>query len=1540
MKIILESHNKLVKTILPEVISGNYWVVDAMNKNLINVEAENNSWILKSNTEIKISNTLDNSVLSNVNALDSVQLNIGDKIFLINSITQEKYILHIMPTYHENVNLIVDFNRVKKFVIGNNLVGKAKYKNDIDINNKNLSSNQVLISLEKEGLKVTNLDINNALYINNLLVTESLINSGDILFFSGIYIYVFGSLFLISDVNNSVNYDSLVFSKRLLCQNNVNDYTNIVDKHVDVYEKNKYFQRPPRFKRSITTKTFDIDPPTQKENQQEMPLIFTIAPMLTMGMTSLITGVNSLNKIMTGESTLKNEWTSLLITGCMLLTMVFFPLMQKFYVKIQKKRKEAKRRKKYKKYISTKREEIFAEIEYQKQVLIEDYLPLRNVEAIILNNLRNLWERKLEHKDFLDLRLGVGTRKPDIDIKYPQEHFTMEEDDLKDIITELVNESKDIENVPITVNLVENNKLGLLGNDELLKRYLDGLLLQVVAYHGYDMLRLVILTEDTKCNYWDKYRNLPFVWNNEKTLRYYATNQDEINKVTGFLKEEFNYRKSIIGNNDVIYSSFLPYYLIIADDINLVKNNILIKEILESKQNYGYSVVMLSDQLDLLPNECATFINVDPTSSGVFTNEMTQENQLVFSPDFVDFDIKRSISKVSNVPLDIANGKFILPKKYSFLEMYDVGNVNQLNILNRWKTSDVVNTLEAPVGIDEAAQAFKIDLHEKAHGPHGLIAGMTGSGKSEWIITYILSMAVNYSPEEVQFVLIDYKGGGLALTFDDQENGIKLPHVVGTITNLDIVEIKRSLASIESELKRRQTMFKKAREALNESSMDIYKYQSLYRQGKVKEPMSHLFIISDEFAELKAQQPEFMDQLISTARIGRSLGVHLILATQKPSGVVDDQIWSNSKFRVCLKVQDKSDSNDMLKCPDAAMLKDTGRFYFQVGYNELFAKGQSAYAGCPYFEADKKVEQVDADVEFVSGMGNVLKASNIEKNNTQYEFKGEELPNILNHIIDVSKTIDLKITPLWLTRIPGVIYVDKLREKYNYIKEDYILNPIIGEYDDPSRQQQGLLTLPLSQDGNVIIYGSSGSGKEHLLTTILWSIISNHSIQEVNTYILDFGSQILNNFEAAPHVGDIIHSGMDEKIENLFKFINSEISKRRKKFVSFNGNYSDFIKESDEKIPSILVIINQFEVFADLYENYLDAISEITRDSARYGIYFILTSSSITGIKTKISQNFKTILTLQLNDEMDYRNVIGNTNGLIPSKLVGRGLIKLDRVVEFQTAYAKNKDTLYDEIKTGCVKLFMQYKMKARPIPVLPEIVSFNDINSNIDLAHIPVGLIKKSLSPAYINLKNNKAHLIAARFFDDAISFIDNLIYVLNNTDKFNAFIFDTNFIYEEFNYSNIKYVAENFNDNLKIIDNYSSQIDKVLKKNNNNKKSIANIKECVCVILGIDSFVKNLDDDNRILFNNIVNSTKEHGKIHFIFVDSANNLKKNEFEQWYKDLVDTSTGLYLGDGFAEQYAIKPSKILQEYYDPIGLNYGYLVNNGVVDFVKIIGKK
>ena len=405
----------------------------------------------------------------------------------------------------------------------------------------------------------------------------------------------------------------------------------------------------------------------------------------------------------------------------------------------------------------------------------------------------------------------------------------------------------------------------------------------------------------------------------------------------------------------------------------------------------GISLIIIDNKIVNIPDQCQSFVQLSEAKCEYFES-LVNNKPIQFEMDKNYIDYFSCAKKLANIPIKIiSKTEGQLPDKLGFLEMYDVGKIEQLNIKNRWEKNNPIQSLGVPVGYNQNGDKLIIDLHEKYHGPHGLIAGMTGSGKSEFLITYILSMALNFHPYEVQFILIDYKGGGLAGAFENEISHIKLPHLVGTITNLDANEIKRSLSSIESELKRRQRAFNEAREISGESTIDIYKYQKMYREGIVKEPVSHLFIISDEFAELKNQQPEFMVQLISTARIGRSLGVHLILATQKPSGVVDPQIWSNTRFRVCLRVQEKSDSNEVIKSPDAAYLKQTGRFYFQVGFNEIYELGQAAWAGGMYVPSEKNKKNINDSIDFINNIGDIIKSVEKKKKIEKTNSYGEEL---------------------------------------------------------------------------------------------------------------------------------------------------------------------------------------------------------------------------------------------------------------------------------------------------------------------------------------------------------------------------------------------------------------------------------------------------------------------------------------------------------------------------------------------------------------------
>ena len=1530
MRVILEENKELLTLNLSKEVSGNYWIRDSKKDNLVNIEAIDNKWILKSNNEIKILKNInykENEILTNVNQVDKIELANFLTFYIYELSSKIIRKIYVLPTCDETIKqLVIDFSKIQSITIGNDKKSMLNYSNN------NFIDKQIEISFENNMCKIKNNNIKVNMYINNVLEVEKYISSGDMVFIEGLMFTIIGNILLINNPNNLLFYDSLKFAKRILPENPNKDYTSEQENFVEAFNKSEYFQRPPRFRRSIEEKEFKVDPPPQSNlRNNEMPLIYTLGPMILMGTTSLMSGITAVMNVISGNASFKENAPSIITTITMMSSMLVFPMLQKHWNKSNQKKLEKKRRRKYKNYIDEKRSQILQEIEIQKQILIENNVDLIGVSNVILNKQRTLWDRKIDHSDFLNVRLGIGNVKPKIKVNIPEESFTMDEDDLKDLQSELFNSIKDIEGVPVTIDLAQNRLVGLVGEYSFAKKFIDGIILQLLAYHSYDMLKIVVISSREKVNTWEKYKNLPHFWNNSKTFRFIGIDSDDINKVSNTLVQKLNERLSLLGDknnniDDVLYKRFKEYYLIISDEVDYLKNTSIFNELLKVDENLGFSLLVVTDKLDRLPNECSMFINVEPNNSGIFENELVSTNQRTFIPDIPNFNMNLCYLTLCNIPVDIAAGKFDLPKTYSFLEMYDVGSVKQLNILNRWKNNNVIQSLAAPVGINEQGELFKIDLHEKAHGPHGLVAGMTGSGKSEWIITYILSMCVNYHPDEVQFVLIDYKGGGLAGTFENKETGIRIPHLAGTITNLDVSEINRSLASINSELKRRQSLFNSARDKLGESSVDIYKYQKWYREGKISEPISHLFIISDEFAELKSQQPEFMAELISTARIGRSLGVHLILATQKPSGVVDDQIWSNSKFRVCLKVQDRGDSNDMIRVPDAAMLKETGRFYFQVGYNEFFAKGQSAYAGTPYYESDKHKKMVDTDIVFLDNVGESYKDINSDKKIVSAVYKGEELPNILKEIINVANTTETHVRKLWLDAIPEHIYIDKLLQKYEYKKENYILNPIIGEYDAPQYQRQGLLTLPLTNIGNTLIYGISGSGKEKLLTTMLYSLMITHFYQEVNVYVLDFGAEVLNCFKYASIVGDIITQNDEDKIRNYFKLILSEFENRKVLLQDYNGDYLNFIRKSGKSLPTILTIINNFENYSELIgERYDDILVKLTREAEKYGILFVITSNTHNSVKYKISQNFKQAICLEMKDIHDYKIILGNSSNIVPATKKGRGVVKVNgEVFEFQTADPIETDDLNEYLINVSKQIAIKQNGKAANIKTLPDVVNYEFVKDYLDeLDALPIGIDTETLEVYRHNFLSKKFNIITSEDFDLIVPFIKSiadLITVKKETLK--VIIFDGEKCFDKFK-DNVAYVDENYEASLL---SFNSFLDKVSDKT----------KKTLVIFIGLNKILNsssNLDEIIGVIFDKI----SKIEKINVLFADDVKTVNTYQREKNISNYIDTSSAIFIGNGISNQFLIKVKKITRDMRTEIPDNYAYVINKGRATKIKLI---
>ena len=410
--------------------------------------------------------------------------------------------------------------------------------------------------------------------------------------------------------------------------------------------------------------------------------------------------------------------------------------------------------------------------------------------------------------------------------------------------------------------------------------------------------------------------------------------------------------------------------------------------------------------------------------------------------------------------------------------------------------------------------------------------------------SYILSIAALFSPYDVSFIIIDFKGGGMANQFK------KLPHLNGAITNIDGKQINRSLKSIKAELIKRQELF--AKYEVNQ----IDNYIKLYKEGKADVPLPHLILLVDEFAELKAEQPDFMKELISTARIGRSLGVHLILATQKPSGVVNDQIWSNSKFKLCLKVQEKSDSNEVLHSPLAAEIREPGRAYLQVGNNEIFELFQSAYSGAPAF-----VQSTNAKRKFqinsvsLSGRRAVIYEQKPEKN----EASMTQLEAVVDYVNEYCEEAHIsRLSDIILPPLPEIVsYPEELK------KTGTDITVPIGIYDDPDRQAQEGFEINISRN-HLYILGSSLSGKTTMLQSMIMGITSKYSPEDVNIYIIDFASMMMRIFENLNHVGSVVTISDEDKLKNLVKMLLKKIDSRRRlladKGLSSFSSYNNSIK--------------------------------------------------------------------------------------------------------------------------------------------------------------------------------------------------------------------------------------------------------------------------------------------------------------------------------------------------------------------------------------------
>ena len=1160
-------------------------------------------------------------------------------------------------------------------------------------------------------------------------------------------------------------------------------------------------------------------------------------------------------------------------------------------------------------YLNEQRARIMSVANQQQKIISdENPAPFSCIETVNKLN-RNLWERTSSDRDFLDVRLGMGYEELCVKVKDRGEAFgiEIEDDDAKEMSAMLAEESKYVDNIPVRVSLGKNSTVGVIGNRKSVIEQVKNMIISLTTLHCYTDVKIVGIFDEDEYDEWADLRWLPHTWDDNKQRRYIAFNKEDSHAICDGFNDMLKTRIRESKDNNYRKESLpIPYYVFILGSKKLLEHEEIMANLLTNNPIFGVTSLFLFDDIYSLPPACEYIIDMQENPVAYWKNKVN--SKFIFTKDYYSrekFDL--FARKMSAIKLKGFAVQAEIPSSITFLQGYGVKTVEELDILKRWETNKAYQTLAAPIGVLAGEKTFSLNIRENKssvdeHGPHGLVAGTTGSGKSELLQSWILSMCVNFHPYEVNFVVIDYKGGGMANLLE------AMPHVVGKITNIG-TNIKRSIVSLERENKRRMEIFDKV--GVN----NIDKYHKLYHEGKVAEPLPHLVIVADEFAELKKEEPEFMAGLVSVARVGRTLGIHLVLATQKPTGVVDDQIDSNSRFRLCLKVQDIGDSREMLKSPEAAMITQAGRCYVKIGNFEMFEQFQSYWSGAPYL--GNSVEKVSSgnQVRIVAMNGERIKTVVDEK--TRFKSDVDELKAINNYICYLAEQNGIKqLQGPWLEELPEMLEFSDISRglggydgvQWNANTFDWLKIPI-GKYDLPELQQQGVLYLDFANDGHYGIYGSSGTGKTTLLKTMMTSICTMYSPEDINAYVIDCGGWSMSAYANMPHVGDVILDTDEEKFDKFQKLINEEINDRKKLFLNNATSSLSAYRQSVGKLPAIIIAIDNIIPIFDMYPDMEETLIRIAREGATYGIYLIYTANSTSGVRFKVLQNIKGAVAFELTDKGDYPTIVGRMEGKSIPRNQGRALLKAPSPLEFQTAlYAEGSSEIErtNNIKQLCNQMKEQWSgFTPKRIPIMPASVDISEMkNAYIKRNCIPVGINYSSINTSFLDLSQNYCCVITGSVNSGKSNMLCKIIDIISNENNM-IYLFDSKKKpFSNYEASATAYSVDTDHEAVSSALNEIVDMLNVRQRAHNEAKNDEDYvaetymdkEKQICIFIDdINEFVESVENSSRDTMNRIASLAKNLGVILFAAGRIADVSRLSEIEPLTSTITKYQNGIQI---------------------------------------------
>ena len=1229
--------------------------------------------------------------------------------FVTGSVNGEQFALSIIECDEEAFGFVkYDIGGINEISVGRN------DDNDIRINSNYVGRHHCRISRRNGGLYVTDSSTNGT-YINGKRIdSEYELEALDVIYAAEIKIIIAGNCL-------AVNKSSVV-------KTSLRPFSADKSGYIPHSSAAEICTRSPRAIVPLNTDTITIEDMPRSEERKDKPAVLTIGPSLTMPLPIIASVLISSGANASSDTMLLTSVTSV---GLMAALAVMWMLINRGYTNKEERLRRSMIARKYEEYLSAKEKEII-DIHGSNKAILERSYP---DSASIISNVteghtETLWNRNPSDPDFMNVRIGKGYIPFQGEINVPERGFSVVDDVYSERRKSIAETYSKISDAVCTLDLNCAKCIGIIGKAEEIRDVMYSIAVQITSMYDGDTVKTVFIYGNDESGLFDWSRWLPHT-REKDGLRLIADTPERVNVIMRKLEmkaEDDRDRMTPTKRNKecyVIFSSAKnrPAYDRISNLLNSEKTNIFMV--------LGYG------RLEMLPADCHTIIDADNGGRVIWLDrgkDNINEVALDKIPQRKAEAFARYLFRIS----DIRQTSGSIPDSVTLMQAAGIGVFEKCELEKRYKLNRAFESINILLGTGKGGEKQYIDIHESKDGPHGLVAGMTGAGKSELLQTMVINAALNYSPDELAFLFIDYKGGGMADAFRD------LPHNAGIITNIsdndgesiDTGAIQRALVSVTSERIRRQELFRKY--GVNH----IDAYQKMYRSGIIKEPLPHLIIICDEFAELKVEQPDFIREIVRTSRVGRSLGIHLILATQKPAGAVDSDIFANSRFRICLRVQDNSDSYEMLHRNEAAELTVTGRAYLQIGNNEKFELFQTAYSGAEYTPVEN--DDADSSAVILNKYGEKIQ---YEMPAVRPESKISQLDAAVTYISGICRKEKIKpAVKLWLDPLPDIIEISSVLSSS---ERKGSLVPF-GIADIPAKQRQETAYIDLKADGNMLTAGNSGSGKTTFWRTVIYSAARTMGTDGFVFYILD--CEGYSDLSVLPHCG-YISSSADGNIRILNKI--SEIIRKRRSVLE---------NRTDEKVPHILVVADDINQLLERQPEIGDRLLPLMRDCRKYNISFAVSANSIITLKLKLLQVLDRKFILGAFTSTDLRDIGVKASVYSGSGSPGMGVYAENgTATEFRAAIIaaerECETNILNDREFNNSGNMDDYKIV--DLPTSQKYSEFYEKYGSDD--YIPVGYYVDSSSAFGIRLSDAGSYVVSCIEEKSLSAVFDNMVYALN---------------------------------------------------------------------------------------------------------------------------------------------------------------------------------